>query len=165
MTRLKTQTADFHLATLFAPVTGETLALEQVRDVIFSEKLVGVGIAIIPDMEDIINILAPADGQISSILPGNHAFFMLTDDGIEVLVHVGLNSVSLQGQGFTRMVQENQRVKKGQIILQVQTKVLTENNISLVTPVIVTSPELYEVKVNTGGVQASITPLIHIHRI
>ncbi|MBS0847816.1 PTS glucose transporter subunit IIA [Citrobacter sp. JGM124] len=165
MKRLKTQTADFHLATLYAPVTGETLALEQVRDVIFSEKLVGVGIAIIPDVQDIINILAPADGIISSILPGNHAFFMQTDDGIEVLVHVGLNSVSLQGKGFSRMVNENQSVKKGQIILQVQSHVLAENNISLVTPVIITSPELYEVKVNTGGVQAGITALIHAHRI
>lgn len=164
MTSLKTATPSYHLSSIYAPVTGTTLELEQVNDVVFSEKLVGVGIAIRPDAADDLDILAPADGTIVNILTGNHAFFMKTDDGVELLVHYGLNSVKLKGEGFTRVAGIGQPVKCGDVVLRVDNRVLAQHQISTVTPVVVVSPELYDIKILTGGVSAGISPIIHVHR-
>lgn len=161
---LKTLTEPFHLCSLYAPVTGNTVALEEVHDVVFAENLVGIGVAIQPDSDGIIDILSPADGHISSILPGNHAFFMKTDDGIELLVHYGLNSVSLHGEGFKRLVEPAQKVSRGDIILQADNRILKQKGISTITPVVVASPEHYEIKVLSGGVSAGISAIIHLHR-
>lgn len=164
MTSLKTATPSYHLSSIHAPVTGTTLELEQVNDVVFSEKLVGVGIAIRPDAADELDILAPADGTIVNILIGNHAFFLKTDDGVELLVHYGLNSVKLNGEGFTRVAGIGQPVKRGDVVLRVDNRVLAQHQISTVTPVVVVSPELYDVKILTGGVSAGVSPIIHVHR-
>lgn len=149
------------LASLYAPVSGTLLALEQVNDVVFSEKLVGAGLAIRPHQDEQ-NILAPADGTIVNILPGNHAFFMKTDGGVELLVHYGLNTVSLKGEGFTRVAGIGQRVQRGEVVLQVDPAVMAARGISTVTPVLVMSPERYHLKDASGTVRAGLDPIIHL---
>jgi len=164
MTQLTSATVPYHLTTLYAPLTGTTLELEKVNDVIFSENLVGVGIAIVPDATDDTEVLAPVDGVIVNILPGSHAFFMKTDDGVELLVHFGLGTVKQEGKGFTRVAGIGQQVKRGDPVLRVDTRLLAESNISTTTPVVIMSPELYDMKVITGGVSAGVSPLLHLYR-
>ncbi|WP_297197647.1 glucose PTS transporter subunit IIA [uncultured Pluralibacter sp.] len=152
------------LTSLYAPVSGIILELEKVNDVIFSEKLVGVGIAVCPD-EGECNIRAPADGTIVNILPGNHAFFMKTDQNIELLVHYGLNTVSLNGDGFTRVAGPGQRVRRGDVILQVDPERLKKKGISTVTPVIIMSPEHYSYTMQVGKVCAGVDPIIYVRTL
>lgn len=152
------------LTSLYAPVTGITLELEKVNDVVFSEKLVGAGIAVCPDEAER-DIRAPADGTIVNILPGNHAFFMKTDQGIELLVHYGLNTVSLNGEGFTRVAGIGQLVKRGDVVLQVDPEFLKKKGISTVTPVIIMSPERYTLKTQAGRVRAGADAIIYIRTI
>ncbi|MGK9174599.1 PTS glucose transporter subunit IIA [Yokenella regensburgei] len=164
MRQLTSTTTPYHLTTLYAPISGNTLELEKVNDVVFSENLVGVGVAIVPDRDNEIDVLAPADGIIVNILPGSHAFFMKTDDGVELLVHFGLGTVKQEGKGFTRIAGIGQQVTRGETVLRVDTRLLEESDINTTTPVVIMSPELYDMKVITGGMSAGVSPLIHLHR-
>ncbi len=100
---------------IYAPVTGELIHLEDVPDVVFSEKIVGDGIAIRPTGT---TLVAPANGTINKIFETNHAFSMTTTDGIELFVHFGVDTVELKGKGFTRIAKENQQVKCGDPIIE-----------------------------------------------
>ncbi|NLZ48301.1 MAG: PTS glucose transporter subunit IIA [Clostridiales bacterium] len=124
---------------LVAPVSGKVIDLSEVPDDIFADRMVGEGVAI--DATDDI-VVAPADGEISLIFKTNHAFGMLLDNDIEVLVHIGLDTISLGGEGFKRLVEEGQRVKAGDPILKVDREYITSRNCSLVTPVLITNHDM-----------------------
>lgn len=124
---------------LVAPVSGKVIDLADVPDEIFADKMVGEGVAIDPT-DDI--VVAPADGEISLIFKTNHAFGMLLDNDIEILVHIGLDTISLGGEGFTRLVEEGQRVKAGDPVLKVDREYVASRNCSLVTPVLVTNHDM-----------------------
>lgn len=94
-----------------APVTGQVIAIEQVNDAAFSSKALGEGVGIIPEIGDIV---APVSGTVVSSMP--HAFGIQTDDGVEVLVHIGIDTVKLQGQHFTSTAAEGQRVAAGDVM-------------------------------------------------
>lgn len=92
---------------LFALATGQLIPIEQVNDVVFSQKMMGDGFAVIPTES---KITSPVNGKIVSIFPSKHAISILTDTNIEVLVHMGLNTVELQGKGFDTQVEVGQTV-------------------------------------------------------
>ena len=98
------------------PLKGQTVPLEQVPDEVFSKKVLGDGLAIRP-VEG--KIYSPVNGEISSIAETKHAYGFTSDDGLEILVHFGLETVSLQGQGFTPHVKEGDRVKTGDLVAEV----------------------------------------------
>ncbi len=117
-----------------APVDGEIVALESVDDEVFSQKLVGDGVAIIP----VSNIFtAPIDGKVTKIFSTNHAYSIKSDKYLEVMVHIGLDTVELNGVGFERLVKEGDEVTCGDGIIKVDLEVLREHAKDIITPIII----------------------------
>ncbi|MDT8717292.1 PTS glucose transporter subunit IIA [Clostridium sp. 19966] len=126
---------------ILAPVSGKIIRLSEVPDEIFAEKMAGDGIAI--ECKDDV-VLAPADGEINLIFNTNHAFGMLLDNKIEILVHIGLDTIKLGGEGFKRLVQEGEIVKAGDPIIKFDREFVLSRNCSIITPVLITNTELVE---------------------
>ena len=101
---------------LIAPIDGNTIALSNVPDPVFSQKMAGDGTAI-DSTGDI--VVAPCDGELTLIFKTNHAFAMSLDNGIELLVHIGIDTVSLNGEGFERLIEPGQTVKAGTPIIKI----------------------------------------------
>ena len=95
---------------LLAPLSGVLLALDQVPDPVFASRMIGDGLCIDPTSQ---TLCAPLAGVISSIQDSGHAVSVTDDNGVQVLMHIGLDTVNLAGQGFTRLVQEGQRGAAG----------------------------------------------------
>ncbi len=123
---------------VFAPVSGELVAIEKVPDVVFAEKIVGDGLAINPKGNQ---ILAPIDGTIGKIFETNHAFSIESHQGLELFVHFGVGTVELRGNGFKRLAEEGQTVNKGDPILEFDLAYLKEHAESLLTPVVLANME------------------------
>lgn len=124
------------VATLVAPVSGEVVALEQVPDEAFASKAVGDGLAIKPTSS---TVVSPASGTVVKIFNTNHAFCLETDSGIEVVVHMGLDTVALEGKGFSRLVEEGAQVTVGQPVLEMDLDFLNANARSMISPVVVSN--------------------------
>ena len=117
-----------------SPVDGKVVALENVNDEVFSQKLVGDGVAI----EPVSNIFtAPIDGIVSKIFPTNHAYSIRSSKDLEVMVHIGLDTVDLAGKGFERLVKEGEQVKAGDVIIKADLSYLKAQNKDTITPIIV----------------------------
>lgn len=123
------------LTEIISPLSGKTVPLDSVPDEVFSERVLGDGCAVIPADG---RIYSPVDGVVTSAADTLHAYGFRSDNGIEVLVHFGLETVSLKGRGFTSHVKEGDRVKKGDLIAEADMDYLRECNINTVTPVIIT---------------------------
>ncbi|MBR6650852.1 MAG: PTS transporter subunit EIIC [Clostridia bacterium] len=117
-----------------SPISGRSVSLDKVPDEVFSGRILGDGCAVIPSDN---KIYSPFDGTISSTVDTKHAYGFLSEDGIEVLVHFGIDTVNLGGEGFTSYVKTGDRVKKGDLIAEVDTALLKKKGIDLITPVIV----------------------------
>lgn len=128
------------IATLVAPVSGEVVALEQVPDEAFASKAVGDGLAIKPSGS---TVVSPAAGTLVKIFNTNHAFCLETEKGVEVVVHMGLDTVALGGKGFTRLVEEGAQVTAGQPVLEMDLAFLNANARSMISPVVVSNIEDY----------------------
>lgn len=116
------------------PLSGQVVKIEDVPDPIFSEKMMGDGAAVIPEDG---KIVAPVDGTLTTIAPSGHAFGYTTKDGVEILVHVGLETVGLNGEPFTIHAKPGDTVKKGDVVAEVDLDLLKSKNINPITPVIV----------------------------
>ena len=123
---------------IYSPLKGKTVKLEEVEDEAFSSGVLGKGVAILPE-EGV--LYAPADGVISVFFPTGHAVGMTTDHGVELLMHVGMDTVQLEGKGFRPLAADGDRVKKGQKLLEFDIAQIKEAGYSLVTPVLVTNME------------------------
>ena len=123
-----------------SPVKGKVIALSDVQDEAFSAGILGQGAAILPEDD---TIYAPADGTIANMFSTGHAIGMLTDSGAEVLIHVGMDTVQLNGKGFEPLVQSGDTVKKGQALLKFDRNLIEAAGYSLVTPVIITNSDAY----------------------
>ncbi len=143
--------------TINAIANGKLLPLEQVNDPVFSKKMMGDGVAVYVDDD---YIVSPVDGTISLIAETKHAFGITTSEGIEIMVHVGLETVNLKGQGFERLKEVGNEVKKGDRILHINQKFMKENNIDLITPIIVLNPMGHKLQhINGDSVNPSSTIL------
>ncbi|SPY33458.1 PTS glucose transporter subunit IIA [Pasteurella canis] len=137
---------------IFAPLSGEIVNIEDVPDVVFSEKIVGDGIAIRPTGN---KMVAPVDGVIGKIFETNHAFSMESKDGVELFVHFGIDTVELKGEGFKRIVQEGQTVKRGDIVIEFDLEMLEAKAKSVLTPVVISNmDEISNIEKKTGEVVA-----------
>jgi len=121
---------------IVSPVDGSLVELEDINDQVFSKKLVGDGVAIVPSSR---TITSPIDGVVTRIFPTKHAFMITSPSGIEVMVHVGLDTVDLNGEGFICLVKEGDSVSQACPILEVDFEFLKSKNKDIVTPIIVTS--------------------------
>lgn len=119
---------------ILAPVKGKVIPLEQVPDEVFAEKVLGDGVAIIPEDG---KIYSPVDGTITTITDSLHAYGFETEDGIQMIVHFGLETVNLKGKGFTSRVKVGDKVKAGDLVAEVDLAYLREQHVETITPVIV----------------------------
>lgn len=147
--------------TLVSPVTGDVVALDQVPDEAFASKAVGDGVAIRPTGK---TVVSPAAGTIVKIFNTNHAFCLETVSGAEVVVHMGIDTVTLNGKGFTRLVEEGATVTAGQPVLELDLDYLNANARSMISPVVVSNIDDYTgvVSLASGSVVAGQTKLFDI---
>lgn len=125
-----------------SPVDGTCISLSQVPDKMFSEKLLGDGVAFVFETE---SICSPTDGVVTMIAATKHAFGITDVNGLEILVHIGLDTVELNGEGFEVLVKVNQKVKAGTPIVKLNRKFIEEHSINLITPVILTNGSSFEI--------------------
>lgn len=131
---------------LYAPIDGELIALEEVPDPVFSEKMMGDGIAVKPENG---TVVAPVHGEIVQIFPTKHAIGIKTDMGAEVLIHIGLETVNLNGEGFTAHIQEGDKVKPGDKLITFDKAIIEEKAKSAITPLIITNTgDMSEIQVH-----------------
>ncbi|QHB16666.1 MULTISPECIES: PTS glucose transporter subunit IIA [Mannheimia] len=121
---------------IYSPLTGEIVNIEDVPDVVFSEKIVGDGIAIRPAGDVIV---APVNGTIGKIFETNHAFSIESEDGVELFVHFGIDTVELKGEGFSRVATEGQTVKVGDPIIKFDLALLEGKAKSVLTPIVISN--------------------------
>lgn len=119
-----------------SPIKGEVLNLSDIEDAAFSSGVLGQGVAIIPSDG---KVVAPVDGVVTTLFPSLHAIGILSDEGVEVLIHIGLNTVQLEGRGFEACIKQGDRITKGQTILKFDINVIKEAGYSVVTPIVVTN--------------------------
>ncbi|MCP6389026.1 PTS N-acetyl glucosamine transporter subunit IIABC [Klebsiella pneumoniae] len=146
---------------LVSPITGDVVALEQVPDEAFASKAVGDGIAVKPTSNIVV---APAAGTVVKIFNTNHAFCLETNNGAEIVVHMGIDTVALEGKGFKRLVEEGTDVKAGEPILEMDLDFLNANARSMISPVVCSNSDYYSALVilASGKVVAGQTPLYEI---
>jgi len=123
---------------ILSPLKGEVLALESVTDEVFAGKVMGDGIAIKPAAG---KVVAPCDARVESLIASHHAIGLLCDNGAELLIHVGLNTVELQGQYFRPLVKEGDVVKAGTPLLEFDKDCIEREGYDLTTPVLVVNSE------------------------
>ncbi|MCG1031339.1 PTS transporter subunit EIIC [Bacillus amyloliquefaciens] len=149
------------IAALVSPVTGDVVALEQVPDEAFASKAVGDGVAVKPTDK---TVVSPAAGTIVKIFNTNHAFCLETEKGAEIVVHMGIDTVALGGQGFKRLVEEGAEVVAGQPVLEMDLDFLNANARSMISPVVCSNIDDFSGLVikAQGQVVAGQTPLYEI---
>lgn len=144
---------------LVAPMTGELIDITSVEDMTFSQKMLGDGVAIKPTEG---KLYAPADGKVVQVFHTKHAIGM-DIKGLKVLIHVGMNTVELNGEGFTSHVVEGDTVKKGDLLLDVDLELLKEKGYPTETPIVITNMELLkELKKEQGPVTAGQSVIMNI---
>ena len=151
-----------HNIEIISPLSGEIVKIEDVPDVVFAEKIVGDGVAIKPSGN---KIVAPLNGKIGKIFETNHAFAIESDEGIELFVHFGIDTVELKGEGFTRVAEEGQQVKIGDTIIEIDLPLLESKAKSVLTPVVISNMEtVVELTKLTGSVEAGKTPIMRVKK-
>lgn len=132
---------------VYAPLTGEVTPLSEVPDQVFSEKMMGDGIAIKPSQGE---VRAPFNGKVQMIFPTKHAIGLVSDSGLELLIHIGLDTVKLNGEGFTLHVEEGQEVKQGDLLINFDLDYIRNHAKSDITPIIVTQGNITNLDFKQG---------------
>lgn len=126
---------------LYAPLTGKVIALGKVPDPVFSQKIAGDGIAIEPTGNQLV---APVNAKVTQLFRTHHAIGLTTEDGLEILLHIGIDTVSLDGRGFLPAVVEGDNVKTGDLLITFERDLLMQETASIVTPMLITNMDKVE---------------------
>lgn len=147
---------------IMAPLTGQAVSLEQVPDPAFAEKQMGEGVAIEPSGN---LVVAPFDAQVAHVIKSKHAVILEHASGLQVLIHVGINTVSLKGEGFNMHVEAGEHVKAGQKLLEFDRKVIEDAGYPLITPIIIPDGQdmVERVEVTTGDVTSNQNGVLKVH--
>lgn len=135
-----------------SPIKGTVLKLEKMKDDAFASGVLGKGAAIIPEEG---KVYAPTDGVITALFPTLHAIGMQADNGLELLIHIGLDTVQLNGEGFQAMVKQGDRVKKGQLLVTFDKEFIESKGFCLETPVLVTNSDDFLEVIETKQIEIS----------
>lgn len=142
--------------TMYSPMNGDIVPIKEVKDEAFSQELLGRGIGIRPTTGELI---APFDGKVATLFPTKHAIGLVSDEGMEILIHIGFNTVKLKGKYFEAFVKEGDSIKKGQKLVSFDIAEIEKAGYSVETPIIITNTEAYlevietrESKVSAGDV-------------
>ncbi len=149
------ETAD---TTLVAPADGTVIPLSEVKDEVFSSASMGEGAAVIPTTGE---IYAPCDGTVSVVFPTGHAIGLATESGAEILIHIGMDTVSLEGKGFEVKVAQGQKVAAGDLLVKADLEVIKAAGLDITTPMIITNTEDFaQVKVLADGAVSHGAPML-----
>ena len=127
-----------------SPISGKVIELEKVNDPVFSSGAMGKGVAIEP-LDN--KVYAPVNGTIEFIADTKHAIGLLSEDGVEVLIHVGMDTVKMNGRGFNVKTAVNSKIKEGDLLLEFDRDIIEKEGYSLITPVVITNADNYEDKI------------------
>ena len=131
-----------------APIEGEAVVSAEISDPTFGEEMLGKGMAIIPSVG---KVVAPVDATVDMVFDTKHAVALSTESGIQILIHVGLDTVSLNGAPFTTHVEAGQVVKAGDLLLEVDLEAIKAAGLEIITPVIIcNTPDYKEIKASVG---------------
>lgn len=145
-----------------APLAGKVLPLSEVKDDVFSSKMLGDGVAIVPSKGE---LFAPIDGVIEMVYSTKHALGLKTTDGVEILFHIGIDTVNLEGKYFTSYVQEGQKVSQGDLLLSFELEKIIESGFDPTTMIIVTNPKNVKLKISEQEEVSKELPLFAIDRL
>ena len=138
---------------VLAPISGRAVPLAEVPDEVFAEGMAGQGCAIVPESSG--EAVAPVSGVLVKLFEGGHAFGIAADGGMEMIVHLGLDTIEMRGRGFERIATEGDRVEAGQPIVRFDLEEIRSDGYDPVTPVVVTNPEEHPVTdTRTGEIEA-----------
>ncbi len=138
-----------------SPLTGRVVALDDVKDEVFSERVMGDGVAVMPDDP---KVVAPVAGKIERLFEGGHGFAIESSQGVQVLVHVGIDTVHLKGEGFEVVASEGDTVEPGDHIVSVDLEHMAMKEIDLCSPIVVISG--HDVAVMASGSVKAGEPLL-----
>ena len=125
---------------LYSPLKGKVMELSQIKDAAFASGVLGKGVAIVPSEG---KVVSPVDGTVTTIFPTLHAIGITSDEGVEILIHIGLDTVQLEGKGFKGMVKDGDKITKGQTLIEFDIDYITKEGYCLETPVLVTNADNY----------------------
>lgn len=144
-----------------APVAGKVVALEDVPDPTFAQGILGPGIAIEPAEG---RIVAPADGTVDVMFETGHAVSLTTADGAELLIHVGIDTVQLEGKHYKACCKAGQQVKKGDVLIEFDPAAIKAEGYQIVTPILVCNPDAFTVEPAAGGTVAAGDALLTLKK-
>lgn len=137
---------------VYAPLEGQAIPMSQVTDETFSQEMLGKGIAIEPSLG---KVVAPFNGRVETLFDTKHAIGLLSNSGMEVLIHIGIDTVELGGKYYTTYVSEGDKVKRGDVLVEFDMEAIQKEGYKVTTPVIITNTMNYKevVALKTGDVQ------------
>ncbi|WP_409270374.1 PTS glucose transporter subunit IIA [Neobacillus sp. SCS-31] len=145
---------------LVAPLSGMATVLDNVDDPVFSQKMMGDGLAVEPT-EGV--VVSPVDGEIIQVFPTKHAVGIKAANGAEILLHIGLETVSMKGEGFTAHVSEGDKVRAGDKLVTFDMAIVSEKAKSTVTPLVITNSDSMDIEILASGqVERGTTPFIKL---
>lgn len=153
-TENKTSSNSVSVDTIYSPVKGKIIKLENVLDEAFSSGALGKGIAIEPSEDG--KVFAPFDGVIETAFPTKHAIGLTSDKGVELLIHIGMDTVKLGGNHFVSHIEEGQKIKKGDLLMEFDTEKIKEAGYSVITPIVVTNSDNY------GDIEATLVDSVNV---
>lgn len=148
--------------TVVAPVQGDIVALADVDDPTFAENMMGEGCALWPEEG---RVVSPVQGEIVQLFPTQHAIGLRSEKGLEILIHIGLETVQMDGDGFEALVRKGQRVKQGETLIEWSVKRVREKAKSTITPVVLTNSTQFqrvEILAESGRAVLGETPLMNV---
>jgi PTS system glucose-specific IIA component len=146
---------------IHAPLTGKVVPIEEVPDPTFGQKMMGDGFAIVPTEG---KVVSPVSGEIMQVFPTKHAIGIKTVAGVEVLLHIGLETVNMKGEGFTAHVKEGDKVKVGDLLVEFDLELVKERAASTITPVVITNMDHIDSFVKEASTEsvAGETPVLTV---
>lgn len=146
---------------VYAPMSGTVVLLEQVPDPVFSGRMLGDGVAILPAAGD---VLAPFDGEVTALFPTGHAIGLCSHTGVECLIHIGIDTVEMNDVGFAAKVKPGDKVKQGQLLIQADLQAIRSAGKEIVTPVIITNSSVWQpAQLVSGQVRAGSDMLFTVN--
>lgn len=145
---------------ILSPVSGKTIPLKKVPDEVFASRMAGDGGAILPSASG--EVLAPISGSLLKLFEGGHAFGIESENGVELIVHIGLDTIEMRGDGFEKLANQGDKVEAGQPIVRFDLEKIRAAGHDPVTPVVVTNPEDHAVSNLAQGDISAGDALFHV---
>ena len=145
-------TPEFSSSVISSPLDGNVKELSSIEDEVFSSGMLGKGVAIEPTNGEIVS---PVNGVVSTVFPTKHAIGLTSDEGVEILIHIGMDTVALNGEEFESFVKQNDRVRKGDLLVRADFEKIKEAGLSTITPVVITNSDTYREIIITHGATIS----------